>query len=505
MTSDPWEAAVRNGVQLIAYADRLGGDLQALRRLLQGPFGGAFTGVHILPFFTPFDNADAGFDPTDHTTVDPRLGTWEDVGAIAEEFDTVVDVIVNHVSAESDAFQDVLAGGAASPHADMFLTMSSVFPDGATEADLAVIYRPRPGLPFTTYTLGGARRLVWTTFTSMQVDIDVRSNGGRDYLVSILDRLRDAHVSLVRMDAVGYAIKTPGTTCFMTPETFDFIDEFTSLGRDRGLEILVEIHSYHRDQIEVASKVDWVYDFALPPLVLHAAYTGDHGPLLQWASMRPANAITVLDTHDGIGIVDVGPDAQRPNRPGLLTPDQLAALVDGIHEHTSGESRQATGWAASNLDIYQVNATFYDALGANDAIYLAARALQFMLPGVPQMYYVGALAGRNDMQLLASSGVGRDINRHRYSDAELPEQLSRPVVKALLSLARWRNSLPAFDGAAAVTATARGLKIRRESAHAWASLDVDLATGDAALEWAGPDGSGSTADLLHRPPVIDPA
>jgi sucrose phosphorylase len=154
-------------VQLITYADRLGGDLPGLARLLRSEaFAGAFGGVHVLPFFTPYDGADAGFDPVDHTAVDPRLGTWDDVRDLSRTHDVVVDLIVNHVSADSPQFRDVLARGEESPSYPMFLTMSSVFPEGAQEDDLARIYRPRPGLPFTALRLGDRLRYVWTLHTA---------------------------------------------------------------------------------------------------------------------------------------------------------------------------------------------------------------------------------------------------------------------------------------------------------------------------------------------------
>ena len=121
-------------------------------------------------------------------------------------------------------------------------------------------------------------------------------------------------------------------------------------------------------------------------------------------------------------------------------------LVNAIHANTHGESQAATGAAASNLDLYQVNSTYYSALGCNDQHYIAARAVQFFLPGVPQVYYVGALAGKNDMELLRKTNNGRDINRHYYSTAEIDENLQRPVVKALNALAKFRNELDAFDG-----------------------------------------------------------
>jgi len=494
---------VRNQVQLIAYADRFGGDIRGLHQLVRDRFAGVFGGVHVLPFFTPFDGADAGFDPSAHTVVDPRLGTWEDVRALGGDVETVVDVIVNHVSVDSAQFRDVLIRGEASPSAGMFLTMSSVFPDGATEEELAAIYRPRPGLPFTPMTLGGQKRLVWTTFTSQQVDIDLSSDVTQDYLLSILDTLAGAGVSLIRLDAAGYAVKTPGTSCFMTPQTLVFLEEFSGLARKRGLNVLVELHAYYQRQVEIGRAVDRVYDFALPPLVLHAAYTGDHGPLLEWMRVRPTNAVTVLDTHDGIGIVDVGPDQTALERPGLLTTDQLDALVEGIHQATRGDSYKATGWAASNLDVYQVNSTFYDALGRDDRRYLAARAVQFFTPGIPQVYYVGALAGRNDLELLARTGMGRDINRHHYTEAEIDDALAEPVVRALCDLARFRNTFVVFDGDFSVAEQTPGgsLVMTWVDGPRRAELTANLATGDVSLKWEADGVSHRTDDLLTAAPT----
>src|SRR6185503_20614086 len=117
-----------------------------------------------------------------------------------------------------------------------------------------------------------------------------------------------------------------------------------------------------------------------------------------------------------------------------------------IHANSTGESQRATGAAASNLDLYQVNCTFYDALGRDDVQYLLARAIQFFLPGIPQVYYVGLLAGHNDMPLLAETGVGRDINRHYYTRSEIGPALEKPVVARLLELIRLRNSHPSFNG-----------------------------------------------------------
>ncbi|MGH9648564.1 MAG: alpha-amylase family glycosyl hydrolase, partial [Bryobacteraceae bacterium] len=282
---------MRNQVQLIAYVDRLsGGGFHALHNLLEGPFHGLFGGAHLLPFYWPIDGADAGFDPIDHTQPDSRLGSWDDVRALAVGRDLMADVIVNHVSSRSPQFEDFRKHGDASTCSDLFLTFGRVFPNGASESDLLQIYRPRPGLPFTGTRLDdGTERLLWTTFTPEQIDIDVRSSAGRAYLNQILSEFQAAGIRAIRLDAAGYAIKKPGTSCFMIPETFDFIDELTEQAHTLNIEMLVEIHAYHQDQINIAKHVDWVYDFALPPLILHALYTGTAARLKHWLSISPRN------------------------------------------------------------------------------------------------------------------------------------------------------------------------------------------------------------------------
>jgi sucrose phosphorylase len=434
------------GPQLIAYADRLGGDLAGLRGLLEGPLARAFAGVHVLPFFTPIDGSDAGFDPVDHLAVDPRLGGWDDIAALGAQRTVMADLIVNHVSTRSAAFADWVAHGETSPHAGMFLTAGSVFGGEPSQAALDLVVRPRPGRPFTAVTLAdGTTHQLWTTFTPEQADIDVHHPRGRAHLLDILDTFAAHGVTEVRLDAVGYAVKTPGTSCFLTPETYAFVDELAGWCAERGLLVLVEVHAYWQDQVAIAARVDRAYDFALPPLVLHALHTGDAGPLVRWIDIRPTNVVTVLDTHDGIGVRDV---ARHGDRPGLLDDDQVHQLVEAIHEATGGISRRATGAAASNVDLYQVNATFLGALGGDhDALY-AARVVQVFLPGTPQVYYVGLLHEGDDADLLAETGVGRDVNRHRFTPGEVVTALARPTVQRLLDLLALRRDHPAFDGAA---------------------------------------------------------
>jgi sucrose phosphorylase len=485
---------VKNQAQLIAYVDRLpGGTFRDLAARLDGPFRGAFGGVHVLPFFHPIDGADAGFDPIDHTQVDCRLGTWDDVAALAARTEVMADLIVNHVSRHSPQFQDFDRRGQESPYAGMFLTCGRVFPQGASESDLLALHTPRPSLPFTKHrTARGMEVLLWTTFTSDQIDIDVHHPEGRRYLSGVLERFHAAGIRAIRLDAVGYAVKRAGTSCFMIPETFGFIAGLTAQARALGMEVLVEVHGHYQAQIDVAAKVDWVYDFALPPLVLHTLYTRDASRLQRWIGIRPHNAVTVLDTHDGIGVEDV--DEDRRHTPGLLHPAEIGALVATLHERSRGDSLLASGSAAGNVDASQINCTFHDALGGRDDEYLVARAIQCFVPGIPQIYYVGLLAGANDLDLLRRTGVGRDINRHVYAAAEVEQRLARPVVQSLLALLRLRNTHPAFDGTfRSLPAPTDRLELEWSRDGEWMRLDVDLSRMCARVTGSRP--GADPADL----------
>ncbi|WOH38755.1 sucrose phosphorylase [Thalassotalea fonticola] len=470
---------MKNNVQLITYVDRLAGsNITNLNNLLSDKLSGLFSGLHLLPFYYPIDGSDAGFDPIDHSMVDNRLGHWQDVKELGENYEIMADLIVNHMSADSSEFKDVLKNGKQSKYWDLFLTKDKVFTKELNSEAMAKIYRPRPGSCFTQYQTIDAETIeFWTTFTDSQIDIDVESDAGQNYLSNILTTFSQNNIKVIRLDAAGYAIKRAGSSCFMLDDTFAFIKDLSEKANNLGIETLVEIHSYYQTQIEIAKRVDLVYDFALPPLILHSIFNKDFQALTNWLSISPKNCITVLDTHDGIGIIDVGPMQEKP---GLLTNAEIDLLVEKIHLNSREESKLATGAAASNVDLYQVNCSYYDALAQNDHDYLIARAIQFFAPGTPQVYYAGLLSETNDMELLAKTNIGRDINRPYINNKSLEESLSKPITKALLQLIKLRNECAAFNGEFSVSYEQQTLTMGWHNADkSTAILNVNLSKSQA--------------------------
>ena len=207
--------------------------------------------------------------------------------------------------------------------------------------------------------------------------------------------------------------------------------------------------------MKIAEKGFWIYDFALPVMVLHALYNHNGKYLVKWLEKCPMKQFTTLDTHDGIGIVDVK---------DLLPDEEIEKVKEQMYSQGANGKKIYSSEAYNNLDIYQVNTTYYSALGNNDNAYLLARAIQFFAPGIPQVYYVGMLAGENDTELMERTKNGRDINRHYYTAEDVEHEQKREVVQNLKSLMELRNSNPAFSLEGKMTASSEGnmLTITRE-------------------------------------------
>ena len=284
--------------------------------------------------------------------------------------------MVNHLSRQSAEFKDFAEKGDDSEWAELFLPVDRVKPEGEfSEEELAKIYTRKPRAPWIELThADGTLRKVWCTFSEEQIDLDVCSPTGRKYILDCLNFLADQGAAMIRLDAFAYVTKKAGTSCFfLEPETWDILGDIRDAMGKKGVELLPEIHEHYTIPLKLASRGYPIYDFALPMLMLHALFSGRADRLGSWLEKCPADQYTTLDTHDGIGVVDVA---------DLLTPEEVDETVNNLYEKGSNVNRRYSSEEYNNLDIYQINCTYYSALGEDDAAYLLARAVQFFAPGI---------------------------------------------------------------------------------------------------------------------------
>ena len=428
---------IKNEAMLITYSDSLGKNMKDLKLVLETYFNESIGGVHLLPFFP--STGDRGFAPSDYTTVDPDLGSWEDVDALGEQYYLMFDFMINHISRESKFFQDFKKNHENSPYKDMFIRVHEFFPPGRpTQEDIDLIYKRKDKAPFqTVHFEDGTTEEVWNTFGEEQIDLDVNKAIVKEFIRETIKDMASHGCSLIRLDAFAYAVKKLDTNdFFVEPEIWDLLDEVRAEAAKYQVELLPEIHEHYSIQMKIANHDYFVYDFALPMVVLYSLYSGKSNRLANWLKMSPMKQFTTLDTHDGIGVVDAR---------DLLTDEELDYTSEQLYKVGANVKRVYSSEKYNNLDIYQINSTYYSALGNDDASYLLSRILQCFAPGIPQIYYVGLLAGENDIELLEATKEGRNINRHYYTLEEIEKEVERPVVKQLLSLLRFRNTSKAFD------------------------------------------------------------
>jgi len=479
--------AVSNQVHLITYPDSLGGSLAALRQVLGSRFPGLFPGgIHLLPPFP--SSGDRGFAPLTYEEIEPAFGTWNDVQGINETAPVMLDLMVNHMSRQSAAAQDFLAVGRRSRYADLFLTPEKVWGgDTPPAADIGKIFLRR-GSPFSGYRQGdtGEELQLWTTFGSQhpseQIDLDWRSPAYRRFMTETLGSLRQRGIRLLRLDAVGYVVKKAGTSCFFVePEIWEYLAWIRGLADERGMEILPEVHAGPAVQGALAAHGYWVYDFVLPYRVLEALVVGDPLALRRHLAGRTGRQFTMLDCHDGIPV--------KPDLDGLYDAERVRRVTEVCRERGARFNRvvSASHRDGDGFDVHQINCSYYSALGEDDDACVAARALQVFAPGVPQVYYVGLLAGGNDVAAVRRTGEEREINRHNYSTEEIDANLRRPVVQRLVRLLRLRNGHPAFGGVFRVLpAGASEVRVQWQAPGGTCTLTVDLSSRASVVESAEP-------------------
>jgi sucrose phosphorylase len=258
------------------------------------------------------------------------------------------------------------------------------------------------------------------------------------------------------------------------PEIYTFLTWVTDVAASFGLVVLPEVHDVFATHERLAAHGFWTYDFVLPALLLHSFHTGDARRLGAHLAGSPDQQFTTLDCHDGIPV--------WPDLVGILEPIEMQALADRVQRQGGNVNRILSDRDPGEIDVHQLNCTYYSALDGDDERYLAARAIQLFAKGVPQIYYVGLLAGENDTRAVERTGEGRAINRHDYTSNEIEAALERPVVGRLLEMVRLRNSHPAFEGELCVETDERhSLRLRWLNHDAALTLEVDLLAGRAVI------------------------
>lgn len=503
------EAAFIPGVIFNAYPDSLGGTLSEAVQLLEQPeMRGVFSGFYLLPSLFHHD-LDRGFSVIDYG-INEELASCADLEKLKKTGVTLLlDFVLNHASVNSPQFHDLLEKGGASPYYDLFIDWNRFWQGcGAMTADgyilpddqyLRDMFFRKPGLPLLTVRFPDGKAVpFWNTFYQEvsehpdgsrsykgQMDLNIRSPLYREFCRNTLRTLRDYGASVIRLDAFAYAHKAPGAKNFLNePGTWELLSSVSALAEPLGLTLLPEIHASYREGTYalLGAKGYPVYDFFLPGLLLDAFETQSGEMLAAWAEeivRRKLRTMNMLGCHDGIPLLDLN---------GLLPEERIQRIIDVVVSR-GGMVKDLHG--QQNV-YYQVNATYFSALGADERRLLLARAVQLFMPGTPQIWYLDLFAGENDTEavLRGGSGAHKEINRTNLSVDEIETRLQWDVVRKQLMLLRFRNSCPVFSGNASVTAKAGGTELMLHWDSEWgaAVLNADFSTLSFSVHAEGHSG-----------------
>ncbi|MCE1969112.1 sugar phosphorylase [Enterobacter cloacae] len=411
-------------VVLITYADQFYNEgenaLPVFTRFYNRWLSRSFSHVHLLPFY-PW-SSDDGFSVIDYHDVAPETGTWRDVAELKQFTSLMFDFVCNHMSAKSQWFAHYLAQKPG--YEDFFISVDP-------QTDLSAVTRPRALPLLTPFTLDdGSVRYLWTTFSDDQVDLNFASPQVLIAMVDVLLHYLVEGARYIRLDAVGFMWKIPGTRCIHLEQTHRLIQLFRAItdAVAPGTVIITETNVPHNDNVSYfgdgENEAQMVYQFSLPPLVLHAVHRQDVRALCQWASSLelPSKQTTwfnFLASHDGIGL--------NPLR-GILPESEILSLVETLQQEGA-----LVNWK-NNPDgtrsPYEINVTYLDALSYQDcedslriARFILAHAVLLSFPGVPAIYIQSIIGSRNDYDGVERLGYNRAINRKKYCAGEIDGEL----------------------------------------------------------------------------------
>ena len=437
---------------LITYGDQVQQSgitpLRALAEFCDEVLSGVVSAIHILPFF-PF-SSDDGFSVIDYKQVNPALGDWDDIFRMGKRFRLMFDAVINHISAQSAWFQGFLQDQPA--YRDYFIVVEG-------QPDLSQVVRPRALPLLTTVSTSSGEKSVWTTFSADQIDLNYQSP---QVLLEIVDTLLfyiEKGAEFIRLDAIAYLWKEIGTSCIHLPQTHRVVQLFHSILDILApqVQIITETNVPHDENISYfgdgENEAQMVYNFALPPLVLHTMQTGDARAISRWAAglKLPSDQVTFfnfLASHDGIGVTPAK---------GLISPEEINMLVERVLAHGGLVSYRSN--PDGSQSPYELNINYFDALSdpkGGEPLqkqverFIAAHAIMFSLVGVPGIYFHSIFGSRGWLEGVAITGRNRTINRQKLDLMELKAGLPDPgsirsmVYKDLAGLLKARAGHVAF-------------------------------------------------------------
>jgi len=435
---------------MICYADSIRREgevpLQTLKRWLDQRADGRITGVHVLPFY-PW-SSDDGFAVIDYLRVAEHLGDWDDVLAIGAKYDLMADLVINHCSGRSEWFENYLAG--RDPGRGYFI-------EADDSDDLSLVVRPRTSPLLREVDTASGPRRVWCTFSHDQVDLNFRNPEVLTRMVEILRHYLDNGVRIFRLDAVAFLWKESGTSCLNLRETHEIVRLLRTLVEHARHDAMLITETNIPNQQNLSyfgngNEAHCIYNFSLPPLLVHSLVTGDCTYLKQWIMSMPPTLngmayFNFIASHDGIGL--------RPAE-GLLSDDELQAFINTMRRFGGQVSYRAL--EGGEEKPYEVNISLFDALqgtvdGPDDlavARFVCAHAVMLGLEGIPAIYIHSLVGTRNDYERQERTGSRRAVNRHQWDYDELMTVLDDPethharVFEAIMRLLSIRQCQAAF-------------------------------------------------------------
>lgn len=412
-------------VVLITYGDSLLGEgqvpLVTLHNFANTYLKDAISTVHFLPFF-PW-SSDDGFSVVDFSTINPELGSWEDVVSIGRDFQLMFDYVVNHFSSKGEWFENYLAGKEG--YVDFAMEV-----DPST--DLSQVTRPRSLPLLSEYKKhDGSTVHLWTTFSADQIDFNFKSLDVLEKMIEVLLLYAQKGATILRLDAIAYLWKEIGTTCIHLSETHDMVKLFRSILDLVAPDVIIitETNVPHQENISYfgdgRDEAQMVYNFTLPPLLFYSFLKEDGTVLTNWAKglyLESASNtfFNFAASHDGIGV--------RPLE-GILPPEEIDALAEVVKANGGQVSYKRNPDGSDSP--YELNITYVDAILADSEStqaekFLASQAIQYVLPGVPATYIHSLVGSRNWLEGVKQTGRARTVNREKLDVENLMSELKDP-------------------------------------------------------------------------------